>query len=73
MDTTNLLIHTVAALARRQFALETLLQKHGVSKEQIDAAASQAPNPTNHSEDVALGLPTQTQGDSKSSVLRHRI
>lgn len=45
MDTTHLLVHTVAVLARRQLALETLLQKHGVSKEQIDAAAAQAPIP----------------------------
>jgi hypothetical protein len=32
-------------LARRQLALETLLQKSGVSKEQIDAAAGQATIP----------------------------
>lgn len=43
--TIYLLVRTVALLARRQLAIETLLQKSGVSREEIAAAAGRAPIP----------------------------
>ena len=52
MDSHALLVRTVATLARRQIALEALLQGKGISKEDIAEAAGQAPipqiNPTYH-------------------------
>lgn len=43
--TIYLLIRTVAMLRRRQLAIETLLQKTGVSKEEIATATGHAPIP----------------------------
>jgi hypothetical protein len=45
MDSHFMLIRTVATLARRQIALETLLQGKGISKENIAEAAGQVPIP----------------------------
>lgn len=45
MDSHSLLVRTVATLARRQIALEALLQGKGISKEDIAEAAAQAPIP----------------------------
>ena len=44
-DADFLLIRTVATLARRQLALEALLQGKGISKENIAEAAGQVPIP----------------------------
>ena len=46
MDSHALLVRTVATLARRQIALEALLQGKGISKENIAEAAGQVPIPT---------------------------
>lgn len=40
-----MLVRTVATLARRQIALEALLQDKGISKENIAKAAGQVPIP----------------------------
>lgn len=40
-----MLVRAVAALARRQMALEALLQDKGISKEDIVEAAGQVPIP----------------------------
>ena len=45
MDSHALLVRTVATLARRQIALEALLQGKGISKEDIAEAAGQVPIP----------------------------
>ena len=45
MDSHFLLVRTVATLARRQIALEALLQDKGISKENIAEAAAQVPIP----------------------------
>ena len=45
MDSHALLVRTVATLARRQIALEALLQGKGISKENIAEAAGQVPIP----------------------------
>jgi len=45
MDSHFLLVRTVATLARRQIALEALLQGKGISKENIAEAAGQVPIP----------------------------
>jgi hypothetical protein len=45
MDSHFLLVRTVATLARRQIALEALLQDKGISKENIAEAAGQVPIP----------------------------
>jgi hypothetical protein len=45
MDSNALLVRTVATLARRQIALEALLQGKGISKEDIAEAAGQVPIP----------------------------
>jgi hypothetical protein len=45
MDSHMMLVRTVAALARRQMALEALLQDKGISKEDIAEAAGQVPIP----------------------------
>jgi hypothetical protein len=45
MDSHLLLVRAVAALARRQIALEALLQDKGISKQNIAEAAEQAPIP----------------------------
>ncbi len=45
MDSHFLLVRTVATLARRQIALEALLQSKGISKENIAEATRQAPIP----------------------------
>ena len=45
MDSHPLLVRTVATLARRQIALEALLQGKGISKEDIAEAAGQVPIP----------------------------
>jgi hypothetical protein len=45
MDSHFMLIRAVATLARRQIALETLLQGKGISKENIAEAAGQVPIP----------------------------
>jgi hypothetical protein len=43
MDSHFLLVRTVATLARRQIALEALMQGKGISKEDITKAAAQVP------------------------------
>jgi len=55
MDSHLLLVRAVAALARRQLALEALLECKGISKEDIAEVAGQVPipqitthNPFNH-------------------------
>jgi hypothetical protein len=45
MDSHFMLIRAVATLARRQIALEALLQGKGISKENIAEAAGQVPIP----------------------------
>ena len=45
MDSHALLVRAVATLARRQIALEALLQGKGISKEDIAEAAGQVPIP----------------------------
>lgn len=45
MDSHSLLVRTVATLARRQIALEALLQGKGISKENIAEAAGRVPIP----------------------------
>jgi hypothetical protein len=45
MDSNALLVRTVVTLARRQIALEALLQGKGISKEDIAEAAGQVPIP----------------------------
>ena len=45
MDSHLMLVRTVANLARRQIALEGLLQDKGISKEAIAEAAAQVPVP----------------------------
>ena len=45
MDSHLLLVRAVAALARRQLALEALLEGKGISKENIAEAAGQVPIP----------------------------
>jgi hypothetical protein len=44
-QTIYLLVRAVAVLTRRQLAIETLLQKNGVTKEEILEAAGRAPVP----------------------------
>jgi hypothetical protein len=45
MDSHFLLVRAVATLARRQIALEALLQGKGISKEDITEAAERIPIP----------------------------
>ena len=45
MDSHFMLVRAVATLARRQIALEGLLQDKGISKENIAEAAGQVPIP----------------------------
>ena len=45
MDSHLLLVRAVAALARRQLALEALLESKGISKEDIAEVAGQVPIP----------------------------
>ena len=45
MDSHLLLVRAVAALARRQLALEALLECKGISKEDIAEVAGQVPIP----------------------------
>ena len=45
MDSHFMLVRAVATLARRQIALEALLQSKGISKEDIAEAAGQVPIP----------------------------
>jgi hypothetical protein len=45
MDSHLLLVRTVATLARRQIALETLVEGKGISRKEISEAAAQVPIP----------------------------
>ena len=45
MDSHLMLVRTVATLARRQIALEALMEAKGISKEELAEAAAQVPIP----------------------------